>query len=319
MALPISLLVDDGSPINMMFWHHPWEAHEILIPNSVVRDFAKLCKTFGVKGKFSVIPMPAAKGRIDRSLNGVSASHLRTFLSLVRERIAPSFDITCELLTHPVEYHTHTGYFGHRYEDAWVAQASIDEMTDYISVALEILDNVGLRPTGVTSPWGTGSTNETAYAEAITRAFHRTLRRKNSWYFRMMMVEGEGLWPYIAWEDKRKGIRTVSVPVNTNDEFWDVQAGTVREVRAAARAGADALLTADGKSGRIRELYDQQAPITICTHWQCMFANGRDVGLRALETVLERIDKHFAGDVEWMRCSDLAKLHRPKPAYIVQT
>ena len=319
MALPIALLVDDGSPINMMFWHHPWEAHTILIPNSVVRDFASLCKTFGVKGKFSVIPMPAAKGRIDRSLNGVSAAHLREFLTLVRDRLAPHFDITCELLTHLVEYHTATGYFGHRYEDAWVAQASVPEMTEYIAVALEILDNVGLRPTGVTSPWGTGSTNETAYAEAISRAFQRQLRRKTSWYFLHMAPEGEGLWPYVTWEDTKAGLKTVSVPVNTNDMFWDVQAGTLRQVRAAARAGADALLSADGTSGRLRELYDQQAPLTICTHWQCMFANGRDVGLRGLEMTLERIDKHFAGDIEWVTCSQLAKQHRPRPAHITQT
>ena len=89
MAVPASLLIDDGAPVNLMRWHCPWENHERLIPNKLLRDFSALCEAYGVRGKFSVLPMPAALGRIDRRPNGVSPAHLRGFLEIIRRRIAP--------------------------------------------------------------------------------------------------------------------------------------------------------------------------------------------------------------------------------------
>ncbi len=307
MPVPAALLIDDSAPVNMMVWHEPWHPHTMLIPNAIVRQFARICSDHGVKGKFTVLPMPGGIGRIDRSLNGVPANHLKTFLDITRERIAPHFDISCELLTHLIAYDVASGYFRHMWEDVWVAGATASEIADYVAVGLKVLDAVGLRPTGATSPWNTGGTNEKAYAEGLARAFWKVQRRKMCWYFRDMSIEGLGKWPTVIWRDRKLGLRTVSVCANTNDAFWDVQEGAARTARAAARAGADTWLTADGKSGRVRELFDRGEPITLLTHWQCMFANGRDAGLYGLELVLERISKHLGDDIQWMRCSELAK------------
>ncbi|MCK4601087.1 MAG: hypothetical protein KAU28_01390, partial [Phycisphaerae bacterium] len=167
--VPASLLIDDGAPVNLMYWHCPWEAHERLIPNRLARQFAELCERHGVMGKFSVPPMPAALGRIDRKLTGVCERRLSGFLDIVRRRIAPRFDITPELLTHLVAFDPRDG-FQHVYEDAWVARATANEIADYIAFALKLLAKAGLKPNGVTSPWDTGSTNEKTYAEGIGKA-----------------------------------------------------------------------------------------------------------------------------------------------------
>ena len=306
--LPASLLIDDGAPVNLMHWHCPWEAHARLVPNSLLRDFAAICERGGVMGKFSVVPMPAALGRIDARLVGVPAAHLRGFLDIVRGRIAPRFDITPELLTHLVAFDPSDG-FQHVYEDAWVAQASADEIADYIAFALKLLAKVGLKATGVTSPWNTGSTNEKTYAEGIGRAFARVQRRKTSWYFRTVS-DGRPLWPSVAWRDRKRGLKVVSVPVNAGDVLWRTQYGSVAAAKRSAKRGVDQLLSADGRNGRVRELVDAEAPVTILTHWQSLFSNGRMTGLAGLKLLLERMTKHLAGQIKWMRCSELAKLAR---------
>jgi hypothetical protein len=306
-------LIDDGAPVNLMVWHCPWEEHERLVPNAMVRDFGKLCAAHGVRGKFSVLPMPAALGRIDRQINGVSPAHLRGFLSAVGKTIAPNFDITCERLTPLVAFDVQGGYFLHEYEDSWVAHASPGEIADTIALAIRILEAVGFKPTGATSPWSTGSTNEKAYAKGIGEAFWRARRRKTAWYFLHCLEPANAAWPWVTWRDSGRGLKTVTVPANTPDVFWDTQSPTsLRAARAAARDGVDQLLAADGRSGQIRQLIDARMPVTLLTHWQSLFSNGHMAGLWGLELLLARMSKHVADEVEWMRCSELAKLARPR-------
>lgn len=60
MPISIALLVDDGAPVDLMFFHDPPYAHDLLMPNDLLRGFADLCDRYGVRGKFSVLPMPCA-------------------------------------------------------------------------------------------------------------------------------------------------------------------------------------------------------------------------------------------------------------------
>ena len=94
MPIPVALLVDDGGPVNPMFFHDPPYAHALLVPNSLASEFADLCGEYGVKGKFSVLPMACCLGGIDGKLNRVSQRHLAGFLKIVRNSVAPRFDIT---------------------------------------------------------------------------------------------------------------------------------------------------------------------------------------------------------------------------------
>ncbi|MCK4623953.1 MAG: hypothetical protein KAV00_01490 [Phycisphaerae bacterium] len=308
MTVPISLIIDDGGPVNMMYWHQPAGKHVLLVPNAVARDFAGICRVHGAKGKFSVVPMPGGLGRIDKGLNRVPDRHLQGFLKIAREGIAPRFDITCELLTHLTAVDLATGFGLHLYEDEWVRRAGVDEITDYIALAMRILKNVGLPSNGVASPWATGIDNEKRYAEAIARAQWRVHRRKFAWYFLHCRGDSPSRRPWLVWQDRSIGLKSVTVPANTNDVFWMTQRSTSqRTARVAADAGINRLITKNGRDGQIRQLFDENNPITILTHWQSLFSNGRCAGLAGLERLLKRVERIFGGDVQWMRCSELAR------------
>jgi len=308
MSIPISLLVDDGAPVNLVFFTDPPVAHRLLLPNSLARDFADLCDRYGVLGKFSVLPMPGCLGDINGSLNHVPRRHLSGFLKIVRERIAPRFDITPEILTHLAAYRL-AGGFHHLYEDEWVAQATVEELTDYIALALEILQDVGLSARGVTSPWNTGDRNEKAYARAIAAAQWRVHRRKLCWYFLHVLANGPARGPSVSYRNRETGQVVVSIPATTCDAFWDTQrpmARTRRQARAAAKAGVELLLSADGRRGRIPELIRQRCPVVLLTHWQSLYSDGTRAGLWGLERLLARLSKQYAGELEWLTCSELA-------------
>jgi hypothetical protein len=308
MSIPIALLVDDAAPVNTMFWHDSPYEHAFAVPNTLARDFADLCDEYGVRGKFSVLPMPCGLGGIDGQLSHVPPRDLQEFLTIVRARVAPRFDITPEILTHLNAYRL-SGGFHHVYEDEWVAHASMRELTDYIALALRILDYVGLPANGVTSPWMAGEHNEAHYAEAIGRAQWRVHRRAVTWYFLRMYTRGPAHGPSIAWRNPRTGQTVVSIPATTGDAFWDTQrpmAPTFRAARGAAAAGVDRLLSANGTTGRIRALMRQRCPILILTHWQSLFSDGSCAGLWALERLFARIRKNIAHEVDWVTCSALA-------------
>ncbi|MBM4045191.1 MAG: hypothetical protein FJ279_08765 [Planctomycetes bacterium] len=308
MRIPISLIVDDGAPVNPAYWLHPEQRNVFLVPNDFTADFAAFCVEHGVRGKFSVLPMPSGLGPIDQRLNYVPQRHLAGFLDLMQRRIAPLFDITPELLTHQMTVNLKTGGLLHLYEDEWVARASVEEITDYIAHALRILKNVGLPANGVTSPWSTGRHNERVYAEAIGRAQWRVHRRKRTWYFLHTKASGPPQRPAVTWRDRKTGQQVASVFALTGDPFWNTQHQSSR--RAAldvALKGVDALLSPDGRSGRVRELFDAGGPIVLLTHWQSLFSNDVRAGLAGFKELVRRIEAVFGDQVEWVTCSKLAR------------
>lgn len=305
--LPIALMVDDGAPFNIMFWHDPRREHVFEIPNSFLADFARLCDAYGVRGKFSVMPMPGCMGRLDEKLSYLPQSHVDKFVDIVRREIAPNFDITPEILTHLNAYCLGEGGYRHMYEDVWVARASLAELTEYYALSLSILKKIRLGANGMTSPWNTGKTNELDMAKAIGAAQWQVNRRKVTWYFLHVIGKGPGRWPTVAWSNAKTGQKVYSIAVNTDDAFWGTQVHSARAAKQRAIQGVDSMLTADGKAGRIRELIDQSAPITLLTHWQSLFSQGTGAALWGLERLLDRIQRLLGDQVEWVRCSELIR------------
>jgi hypothetical protein len=76
-----------------------------------------------------------------------------------------------------------------------------------------------------------------------------------------------------------------------------------------ARVNADYYITDDGESGRIVEKVRAGAPrCVLYAHWQGLNpVNG--VGWKAFKQVVQRVKKHFADRVIWMRPSALSDLH----------
>src|SRR5512141_2892329 len=253
--IPFSLIIDDGSPVDPLFYELPGYETPFLVPAKFTKRVADTFDRFNIQGKVTVIPMPSCLGRIDQSLKRVPQDHLAEFLKLMRERIAPRFDITPEFLTHLSSYYLKTGnYQRHLYEDAWISQASSEEITEYFTLAFRILSNVGLESTGITSPWVSGIDVESKYAKALGDAQWEVFKRKLTWYFLHAAADNESpIQCSVEYKDADRGQVVVSVPANAGDIFWSMDLQGKNERLKLINDGIDRLISPDGKTGRIHQ------------------------------------------------------------------
>ena len=306
---PISLIIDDGSPVDPLFYELPGYETPFLVPAEFTQKVAEAFERFDIRGKFTVIPMPSCLGRIDQSLKRVPADHLAGWLKLVRERIAPRFDITPEFLTHLRAYDLKTGGYQHIYEDVWISKAPPEEIVEYFTLAFTILKNVALPATGITSPWVSGIDVEGKYARALADAQWKVFKRKLTWYFLHGTGWGSPRKCSIEYEDRQRGQVVVSVPANTDDIFWSMELPTRDERVAFIKQGIDRVVSPDGRTGRIRELIESGHPVVLVTHWQSLYTQGTGLGLDGLAALAERIQKVFGSTLEWVPCSEIARSH----------
>lgn len=302
--VPVSLIIDDSGPVNMFHFHQLEIKHELLVPPAFLKRFATLCQRLGIKGKFSMVPMPAGLGRLDGKLAQVPPSYVKNYISIVKEEIEPIFSITPEILTHYLAYDMKTGRFMHICEDTLFSKLNAEEIAEYVGLALEILGNVGLNPTGVTSPWLCGIDNEDNYARGIGMAFRKVKNVSKCFYF--LHCRDEVNKPTLMCDTPETG-RVISIPDNTFDAFWATQKPVHTHIAVKnARTKIDELLSNDGKTGLIRKLFEQKLPITLISHWQSLFSDGRGIGLQGLETLVNRINNIFGDSIQWMTFEELA-------------
>jgi len=304
--VPISLIIDDGSPVDPLFYEIPGYETPFLVPHEFTRRVAETFERYDLRGKLTIIPMPSCLGRIDQSLKRVPPDHLKGFLEIVRERIAPRFDITPEFLTHLRAYNLKTGDYQHLYEDVWISQAPLEEIIEYFVLAFTILKNVGLIATGMTSPWVSGIDVEKKYAQGLGEADWKMFGRKLTWYFLHATSWGKPRQCSVEFEVPARGQVVVSVPANTDDIFWSMELPTQEERHRFIQKGIDRLVSPDGRSGRIRELIESGFPAVLVTHWQSLYSQGTGLGLEGLAALAERIQKVFGNGLEWVPCSELA-------------
>jgi hypothetical protein len=65
------------------------------------------------------------------------------------------------------------------------------------------------------------------------------------------------------------------------------------------------MLTADGKHGAIRDVLNAGAWPILVSHWQPLYSNGHETGLKALDLMGARIQELLADEVEWVTCSEI--------------
>ena len=305
--IPFSLIIDDGSPVDPLFYEIPGYETPYLVPAEFIQRVADTFDRFDLRGKFTVIPMPSCLGRLDKSLNRVPAEYLASFLKLVRERFAPRFDITPEFLTHLRAYDLKTGEYQHIFEDVWISKAPLEQIIEYFVLAFTILKNVGLEGTGITSPWESGIDVEKKYAQALAEAQWKVSNRKLTWYFLHAVSSGKPLSCAVEYEDPARGQVVVSVPANAGDIFWSMRLGKREDRWRFIQDGIDRLLSPDGSTGRIRELIAAKAPVVLVTHWQSLYTQGTALGLEGLAALAERIQNIFGSTFEWVTCSEMAR------------
>jgi hypothetical protein len=146
--IPCSLIIDDGSPVDPLFYEIPGYETRFLIPRAFTQSVADTFDKYDLSGKLTIIPMPTCLGWLDESLKRVPSQHLQDFLQVERERIQPRFDTTPEFLSHLRAYDLKRGQYQHIFEDVWITGAPPEETVEYFVLAFTILKNVGLNSPG---------------------------------------------------------------------------------------------------------------------------------------------------------------------------
>ena len=306
--LPVSLIIDDAGPVNMFHFHALSQKHDLIIPPVFAMQFGKLCQRLGVKGKFSVVPIPGGLGRLDRKENvsNVDPDLIEAFVDITKKYISPNFSITSEILTHFLAWDLQYNRNSHKCEDEFVSTATAEEIADYVSLSIEILANMGLDPKGVTSPWATGIDNEDNYAKGIGMAFKKTLNADSCFYF--LHSRDELKHPKIMFDTPETG-KVVSIPNNSADAFWETQRPrSCEEARQNALKNIDSLISEDGRTGKLRELFEEGSPLIMISHWQSLYSDGRGIGIEGFEYLMERVNRIFGKDTEWMTFEEIAGL-----------
>lgn len=314
--VPLSIIFDDSTllvNLNYFFMrdrnlidgeNRRWEDVPMVHPESFTREFAEFCLEHGVKGKYSVVPCPAALGRIDEGLPMFSKGQQESWLKMCRELIVPNYDITPEMITHTfvVDLKTLQPVDPNLWEQYGWNQLPMDEeelVTDYITLACQILHNVGLTPDGVTSPGGFGNPID-FFAKCANAALRRVTGNPTPYLFKRITHDG---------------------PVETPVRFADRDAGTAfGEVIACTgdRTGSwtgygdvsvDYYISEDLQGGRMPAVIDSGDPTVMLSHWQGFYGlhdNDRR-GFNAFKTVVRRLkERDPRGErTRWRKCSEI--------------
>lgn len=315
--VPLSIIFDDSTllvNLNYFFMrdrnladgeNRRWQDVPVVHPESFTREFAEWCLEHGVRGKYSVVPCPAALGRIDEGLPLFSRAQQQSWLAMCRELITPNFDITPEMLTHTFVVDPDTcaplpeGIW-EQYD--WQALPVEEEelVFRYISRACEILVNVGLTPEGVTSPGGFGGKTLEFYARVAGAAVRAVTGNPLPYFFKRVESGMEVDTP-VWYADTDQGTATGEIIASTND--WTGSWTGYGEV------SADRYIEADLQGGRLPALIDAEQPVVLCSHWQGFYGlHDEDRrGFNAFKEVVGRLrERDPRGErTRWRTCSEI--------------
>lgn len=313
--VPLSIIIDDSTVlVNLNYFfirdRNPvdkknlrWEDIPVTHPESFTREFAEWCLENGVKGKFSIVPCPAALGRIDEGLPLFSKAQQESWLKMCREVITPSFDITPEMITHTfvVDLETFKPLESRIWEQYEWQTLPVDQeelIFNYISTACRILDNVGLTPEGVTSPGGFGGRTLEFYAKVAGLALREVTGNPTPYFFKRFSDDGQAsVW----YADRDSGMAVGEVTASTGD--WTGSWTGYDPVNV------DKYITSDLQGGRIPALVNAGDAVVFCSHWQGFYGMHNDDrrGFNTFKTVVRRLQELDPNGekTQWRKCSEI--------------
>jgi hypothetical protein len=294
----LSMIIDDSAPLVNVnyFWlrdrivhtgkHQRWEDVPVVTPEFFTREFGEWCGENGVKGKFSVIPCPAALGRIDQGIPLFSRKQLSDWISMCKGTIAPNFDITPEMITHSfvVDLDTLKPLESRIWEQfEWQQLDDLELTVNYIMLACQMLDNVGMPPEGVTSPGGFGWKSMELYSKAAGIAVGEVTGNKTPYFFKRIELDNTNVEVPVWHADREKGTAVGEIIACTNDYTgsWT----------GYGEVNADYYITEDLNGGRLPEVIDAGSPCVLCSHWQGFYGlhNEDRRGFKTFKTVVNRL------------------------------
>lgn len=319
--VPVSLIIDDSTClVNMAHFGIPqfgeafpnnykqdWKKLRREIPDVFVHKFGQWCREHKVKGKYSVVPYPALVGWLDRDLPGWSKKELEDSVELVREFMMPDWDIHPEMVTHTWVIDTKTGRpYPERSERfmenwGWSTGKSVDELADYMSYALRILKNVGLKCEGITAPGGFGNGALPELSQATLQSCRAVFKAEIPHYFEHTSTDDRSVAPRVEYASGLDGPDpkcVVSIIGCTGDWFggWD----------GLTPGSADKCITEDLRGGRLPQVIDKGEPAIIVCHWPGVYYNGEELGFNIFKEVVRRLHARY-DNLIWMKLSEIAR------------
>ena len=314
--VPLSIIFDDSTVlVNLNYFfmrdrnlvdgeNRRWQDVPVVHPESFVREFAEWCLEHGVRGKYSVVPCPAALGRIDEGLPLFSRAQQESWLQMCREVITPAFDITPEMITHTVVVDPKTckpleSGIWEQYDWNNLPVDQEELVIDYITTACQILDNVGLTPEGVTSPGGFGNPLD-FYAKVVGIAAREVTGNPTPYFFKRVSADGPVETP-VWYADRETGTAVGEIIASTGD--WTGSWTGYGEVNV------DKYITADLQGGRLPAVIDAGDPAVLISHWQGFYGLHNDDrrGFNAFKTVVRRLKERDPNgeQTQWRKCSEI--------------
>jgi hypothetical protein len=320
--VPISLIIDDSTClVNLAHFGIPqfaevfpenyrqdWRKLPREIPDSFVREFGEWAVENGVKGKYSIVPYPACTGWVNRFIPGWTKQELDESLRVVREFIAPNWDIHPEMVSHTRVIDIRTGrpfpYPTPEYMEnwEWSQDKSADELAAYQSYALSILKDAGLYCEGLTTPGGYGSKNQANLALGSMQALREVYNTEIPHFFRDLFTEkGVSVKPRLI-NYSPPGAENPDCVVSmigcTDDWFggWD----------GLNEGKADNFISEDLSSGRLVEVIDSNEPAIMVCHWPGIYFNGEKKGFNILKEVRKRLYLKYKNLI-WMKLCEIAR------------
>jgi hypothetical protein len=322
--VPLGFIIDDSTclvnmgaycmpqfrtawPQNPIYWKK-WKEWPREIPNDFVREFGEFCAGQGVRGKYSLVPYPACVGWLDRDLPGWPRSELRDSLKLVRELMAPSWDITPEMVTHTRVIDLKTGrpmedFTPAAMENSYPPQRkSADELAAYIAHALRILKNCEIPCDGITTPGGFGNAAKSELSLGVRQAVADVYGPEIPFYFKYISEGKESTQPrleHVEGADTEQPKLVVSVPAGTGDWFgnWD----------GDNPPQGQKYISEDGTAGRMAELIESGEPAVMFGHWAGLYSHGTKKGFEACKRVITTINQRFKDRTVWMKNTEMAR------------
>ena len=314
--VPLSIIFDDSTVlVNLNYFfmrdrnlvdgeNRRWQDVPVVHPESFVREFAEWCLEHGVRGKYSVVPCPAALGRIDEGLPLFSKAQQESWLQMCREVITPAYDITPEMITHTVVVDPKTCkplesgiWEQYNWNNLPVDQEEL--VIDYITTACQILENVGLTPEGVTSPGGFGNPLD-FYAKVVGIAAREVTGNPTPYFFKRVSADGPVETP-VWYADRETGTAVGEIIASTGD--WTGSWTGYGEVNV------DKYISADLQGGRLPAVIDAGDPGVLISHWQGFYGLHNDDrrGFNAFKTVVRRLKERDPNGerTQWRKCSEI--------------
>lgn len=313
--LPIMLLIDDA-PINAVYYIRKhktdfslsveaegfmsrWKELEDykIIPNDFWEEFGRFTTEKGVKGKITILPIPAGLGALDASVDFHYKKELLEFVDIIKTFYIQNFDITPEILTHTLAWDIQKGEFLPVTEYDWSAQQDEATLTNYMTHAFKILKNIGLQATGMTQPKQFVGGDERLYARAVLKSIKKVFGIQRTFYFMNEDTESAFVQPRVVIKNENELV--VDLIASCKEAFWESLYG-----EGDPQLIADYYISSDGETGRFIDLIKTGSPLIFYAHGQSLYSKGTEIGFNALKIVVDRVEKYILDRVEWMTVSD---------------